>query len=101
MASDRQRNITTAGTVSLYVIGLVGCICSYVLIRAGSCPISLSHYYLANASFALLAFSVIVAGLGAIVLKSIRLGVVFSVGLLICGATFLALLGVGIACSGI
>jgi len=101
VATDRQRNIATIGTAALYVGGLIGCITAYVLIRAGSCPISLADYYLAHTSLALSAFGAIVAGLGAIFLKSIRLGVAFGAGLLIWGAIFLLLAGLGVACSGI
>lgn len=99
MAIDRQRNIVTIATVALYVGGLIGC--SYILSRALSCPIPIADYYLANTSLGLSAIGLIVAGLGAIVLKSIRLGVAIGAGLLICGFIFLSLLGRGIACSGI
>ena len=97
----RQRNLSTIGAVVVYVVGLIGCITAYGLIRGGSCPISSAVYYLANISLAILAVGVVVAGIGAVFLRSVRAGVGFIAGVLVCGASYLVLGAVGVGCSGI
>jgi hypothetical protein len=101
VATHSQRNLPTIGAVALYVAGLIACFAAYGLIRAGSCPISTTAYYVANTSLAVSAFGVVIAGLGAVILKSIGTGIAFGVGVLICGGIYVVLGALGAACSGI